>query len=349
MKHSGIALIVITLAINILAVFVNRKTDDNTLYIYNWTYYTPKEVVKNFEKDYKCKVVLEEYASNEEMYNKIKNGSSGYDIVVPSQDFVSIMKAQGMLKELDLNLIENKKYINPAVLEKATHDPHMAYAVPYYLGAAGIAVNKTKVPGGNYARDWSIFSDKQFAGHATMMDDQREVFGDALVHLGKSVCSVNDKDLEEAYNLIVNEWKPNLVKFDAEAFGKSFAEGDFWLCQGYAEVVYGEVDESKWDETIDFFIPQEGGPAYLDSMCILNDAKHVELAHHFINYMCDPKNYALFLDSFHFPCYVNTQAQQYMTTTPMYQASQMDNCELKSDLGEDLYKYNALWEKVRFH
>lgn len=348
MKLTGKILIGVIIAINVMAFYVNHSKNENTLYIYNWTYYTPKDVIKSFEKEYNCKVVLDEYASNEEMYNKIKNGASNYDIVVPSQDFVQIMIAQEMFQPLDHSLIPNATLINPEVLKKATYDQNMNYAVPYYFGAAGISVNKTKVPDSSYERTWNIFADKRFKNHATMMDDMREVLGDALSYNGHSVCSINEDELQQAYKLIVNEWKPNLIKFDAESFGKSFAEGNFWLCQGYAEIIFSEVPEEKWKETIDFFIPESGGPAYLDSMCILKDAKHSELAHKFINYMCDPKNYAKFLDFFHFPCYVNKEAEKYITTEPMYDASQMEKCELKSDIGENLYKYNELWETIRF-
>ena len=232
-------------------------------------------------------------------------------------------------------------------MAKATYDPDMKYAVPYYFGAAGISVNKTKVSGG-YSRDWSIFSDKRFAGHATMMDDMREVMGDALVHLGHSVNSLDDAELDEAEKMIEKEWKPNLVKFDAESFGKSFAAGDFWLCHGYAEVIYGEVPEDKWEETIDFFIPREGGASYLDSMCILKDAQHIDLANEFINYIHRPEVYAKFLDAFNFPCFVNMDAAQSMTRKPMYEAEQMNNCELKIDLGDGLDKYNERWQRIRF-
>ncbi len=322
--------------------------DGKTLYLYNWTYYTPDEVLRDFEKEFDCKVKVDSYASNEEMYAKLRAGAKGYDIVVPSQDYVSIMLNQGMLREIDQSKFTNRGNINPLVLEKATYDPEMKYAVPYYFGAAGISVNKTKVPGGNYARDWSIFSDKQFAGHATMMDDMREVIGDALAHKGYDVNSLNDSELDAATDMIDKEWKPNLVKFDAESFGKSFAAGDFWLCHGYAEVIYGEVPEEKWDETIDFFIPAEGGASYLDSMCILKDSKHVELATEFINYIHRPEVYAKFLDTFNFPCFVNPAAEKYMTKKPMYEASQMNNCTLKIDLGDGLDKYNERWQKIRF-
>ncbi len=325
-----------------------EKKDDKTLYLYNWTYYTPDEVIKQFEQEFGVTVKVDSYASNEEMYAKLKAGAKGYDIVVPSQDYVSIMINQGMLAELDQSKLTNRSKINPKVLEKATYDPDMKYAVPYYFGAAGIAVNKTKVAAGSYERNWNIFADTKFKGHATMMDDMREVMGDALAYQGKSVNTLNDTELNEAKNFIVKNWKPNLVKFDAEGFGKSFASGDFWLCQGYAEVVYGEVPPEKWDETIDFFIPSEGGPSYLDSMCILKSAPHKDLANEFVNFIHRPQIYAQFLDAFSFPDFVNPEAEQYMTGKPMYKASEMDNCELKNDLGEGLDKYNELWQEIRF-
>ncbi len=323
------------------------KKEERLLYLYNWTYYTPDEVLRDFEKEFNCSIKVDSYASNEEMYSKLRAGAKGYDIVVPSQDYVSIMIKQGMLQPLDQSKMTNKGNINPLVLEKAAYDPDMKYAMPYYFGAAGISVNKTKVQG-DYRRDWGIFSDKRFAGHATMMDDLREVIGDALVHIGSGVNSLDDGELDRAEELIEKEWKPNLVKFDAESFGKSFASGDFWLCHGYAEVIYGEVPEEKWDETIDFFIPEEGGASYLDSMCILKDAQHVDLANEFINYIHRPEVYAKFLDAFNFPCFVNLNAAKYTTKKPMYEASQMNNCELKVDLGEDLDKYNERWQRIRF-
>ncbi len=324
------------------------KDDGKTLYLYNWTYYTPDEVLRDFEQEFNCKVKVDSYASNEEMYAKLKAGAKGYDIVVPSQDYASIMIAQGMLKELDPAIQTNNDKLNPLLKNMATYDPDFKYASPYYLGAAGISVNKTKVTEGSYERSWNIFADKRFAGHATMMDDMREVIGDALTVKGFDINTLNDSELAEAKELIINNWKPNLVKFDAEGFGKSFASGDFWLCQGYAEVIFGEVPEEKWDETIDFFIPAEGGPSYLDSMCILKDAKHVELANQFINYIHRPEVYAKFLDAFSFPCFVVPEAAQYTTKKPMYDASQMNNCVLKNDLAEGLDKYNTIWQDIRF-
>lgn len=341
------AFLALSLCALILCISSCSKKDERVLYLYNWTYYTPDEVLRDFEKEFDCTVKVDSYASNEEMYSKLRAGAKGYDIVVPSQDYVSIMIRQGMLRELDQAKLTNRANINPVVLEKAEYDPEMRYAVPYYFGAAGVSVNKTKVSE-DYERSWNIFSDAKFAGHATMMDDMREVMGDALAHLGYDVNSLSDSELDEAENFIIQNWLPNLVKFDAESFGKSFASGDFWLCHGYAEVVYGEVPKEKWEETIDFFIPAEGGASYLDSMCILKDAPHYDLANEFINYIHRPEVYAKFLDAFNFPCFVNLNAAQFMTEKPMYEAEQMNNCTLKIDLGEGLDKFNERWQRIRF-
>ena len=255
---SGILhLLVAVAAVFLLALFTGCSKDDGkTLYLFNWTYYTPDSVIKQFEKEFGVKVKVDSYASNEEMYAKLKAGATGYDIVIPSQDYVSIMIKEGMLKEIDHSKLTNKGNISDLVLAKATYDPEMRYSVPYFMGAAGIAVNKDKVS--NYSRNWSIFADQKLNQRMSMLDDMREVLGDALISLGYSVNTTNDSELSAAVELINKSWKPNLVKFDAEGFGKSFASGDFWVVQGYAEAVFGEVPESDWGK-IDFFIPFHAG------------------------------------------------------------------------------------------
>lgn len=343
-KTSRIAVIFCALVAAAGLVSCEKK---QVLKLYSWTYYTPSDVVKDFEQEFGCKVVVTEYDSNETMFNKLVNGGArSFDIVVPSQDYVSILMSKDMLQPIVQEKFTNRSKINPSVLEKVTYDPEMIFAVPYYFGAAGISVNKKKVSS-EYERTWNIFADSQFKGHASMMDDYREVIGDALMYNGHSVCTTNDSELKEAVDLIKNEWLPNIVKFDAEGFGKDFARNDLWLCQGYAEVIFGEVPKDEWESTIDFWIPEDGGPSYLDSMCILKDSKNAELATEFINFIHRPKNYAKFLDFFRFPCYVNLEAQQYMTTEPMYSADALENCELKNDIGDYLEKYYEQWERLR--
>jgi len=342
-----IVLMAVLLVVSVLFTTGCKKKsveEGKTLYLYNWTYYTPDSVIEKFEQEFGVKVVLDYFASNEDMFAKLMAGGSGYDIVFPSQDYASIMIKQNMLEKLDHAKIPNLKYISPLAISKATYDPSMDYSVPYFMGAAGIAVNKTKVS--DYSRNWDIFADTRLKDRMSMLDDMREVLGDALAYLGYSVNTTDDKQLAEAQELVNKKWKPNLVKFDAEGFAKSFASGEFWVVQGYAEAVFEEIETSRWGE-VDFFLPKNG-PMYLDSMVIPKGAKNVDLAHEFINFIHRPEIYAEFLDRFHFPPTVHSEAAKYTTEKPFYQADDLADYELKNDLGADLAKYDSIWQTIRY-
>jgi spermidine/putrescine transport system substrate-binding protein len=178
----------------------------------------------------------------------------------------------------------------------------------------------------------------------TMLDDMREVLGDALKYLGYSVNTRNPAEIEAARDLVNSAWKPNLVKFDAEAFGKGYADGDFWVVQGYAEVVFEEIgDNEQLKKDTVFFIPPEGGPAYIDSLCILKGSKHIDLAHKFIDFIHRPEIYAEFVDYFGFPSTVNVPARALKTGESYYTFEELTRTELKDDLGEALDLYNDAW------
>lgn len=326
--------------------FYNRISKrNNTLYLYNWASYTPRSVLTAFEEEYGVHVSVDNFSSNEELFAKLLTGATGYDIIVPSQDYTEIMINLDMLQELDHSKLPNLKYVSPSVNKKATYDPTMKYSVPYYMAATGIGVNKTKVE--SYEKSWNIFARKDLAGTMTMMDDMREVIGDALAINGFSVNSVDPDELKIAEDTIMNDWKPNLVKFDTDSFGQAFAGGDFKVVQGYAEIIYGSIDPENWDN-FDFFIPQDGGTMYIDNMCIPKGAKNYDLAIKFINFIHRPEIYALFLDEFNFAPTVNKEAEKYMTVTPFYSADAINNCETMRDLGPDLHKFNDVWERIRF-
>ncbi len=312
------------------------------LYIYNWTYYIPDEIIKNFSEKYNVEVVYDEFASNEEMFAKLKAGGSGYDITFPSADYVSIMIKEGMIEKIDKSKIPNFKNIDPELLASIEYDKGCEYSVPYYKGASGIAVNKKFVK--DYNRDMSIYLKPELKGRMTLLDDMREVMGFALKANGYSVNSINPAELEVAKNLVL-KWRENILKFDAESFGKGFASGEFWVVQGYEEVVFQELEDSAKAD-VDFFIPTTGGPLYIDAMVILKDSKNKELAYKFINYIHEPEVYAKFVDHFKFPCF-NVPAREIRKEKPVYTEEDLKNCELKIDLGENLELYNKIWEEIK--
>jgi len=336
------------------AVIISCESKER-LYIYNWTYYTPDSVIEKFENEYNVRVIYDEFASNEDMYAKLmashREGLFGwfsnifgrrYDVVFPSKDYVPILIRQNMLERIDKTKLTNLKNIDPEVLRIANYDPDMEYSVPYFYGAAGIVVNTARVP--NYDKSWSIFAREDLAGRMTMLDDMREVLGGALAFMGHSVNSLDLFSITAARDLVNNSWKPNIVKFDSESFGKSYANGEFWVVHAFPEAVYEEIADNRQllEETV-FFIPREGGPSYIDNMCILKGAENIDLAHKFIDFIHRPEIYAEFADAFGLPATVNIPARRYKTGYALYSVEDLKNTELVEDLGEMLDFYSSAW------
>jgi spermidine/putrescine transport system substrate-binding protein len=329
----------------LVPVIVSCGFGEERLYIYNWTYYTPDSVIEKFEKEYKVRVIYDEFASNEDMYAKLHASKAGgsYDIVFPSKDYVPIMIRQGMLEKIDKTKLPNLKNIDPEVRRRArSYDPDMEYSVPYFYGAAGVVVNTARVP--NFEKSWSIFGRADLRGRMTMLDDMREVLGGALTFMGYSVNTREPARIAAAKDFVNNSWKPNLVKFDAEAFGKGYANGDFWVVHAFPEVVFEEIEgnDQLIKDTV-FFIPEEGGPSYIDNMCILKGAKNIDMAHKFIDFIHRPEIYAEFVDTFGLPATVNVPARQFKKGKAWYSAQDLLNTELVEDLGELMDLYNDAW------
>ena len=312
-----------------------------TLYIYNWTYYIPDEVLRDFEKETGITIVYDMYASNEEMFTKIKGGATGYDIVVPSGDYVSIMAREGMLEKIDHARLPTFANIDTAILSRISFDKGNAWSVPYMMASSGVAVNRTAVS--NYEHSWHIFERSDLAGNMTMLYDMREVLGAALKTLGYSVNSVDSSQINAARDLVL-VWKKNLQKFDAEAFAKSFAAGEFSVVHGYAENIFKEYDSTRAGD-VDFFIPKEGGPMYMDNLCILKGGKHKDLAYQFINYVHRPEVYAKICDYLMLPS-LNVKAREIRRVTPKYDIADLKNSEFKEDLGAGIELYNKAWQEI---
>ena len=337
--NKGVVLLALVLAVFMC---VCQKTTREKLYIYNWTYYIPDEVIQDFEKRFNVTVVYDMYASNEEMFAKLKAGGGGYDIVFPSGDYVSIKIRENMLQPIDRSKLPNFSHLDTGILEKINFDKGCRYSVPYMVGAAGITVNREHVSG--YEPSWHIFDREDLKGRMTLLDDMREVFGAALLTIGYSVNTTNEAELRQAKEVILG-WKKNIVKFDAEAFGKGYAAGEFYVVHGYAENVFLELD-SAMAKTADFFIPQEGSCAYVDNMVLLAGAKHTELAYTFMNYIHEPAVYAKIVDFLKLPS-VNTAAEKLRKDPARYSLSDLSRSQFKEDLGEYIERYNTLWQEIR--
>ena len=320
-----------------------ESRDENTLYVYSWADYIPQFVYSDFEAETGIKVVEDIYSSNEEMYTKIKAGGEGYDIIMPSADYYEIMMKEDMLAKLDKTRLENIQYIDDVYMAKLREfDPENDYGVPYMRGITCIAVNKKFVK--DYPKDYTIYNREDLAGRMTLLDDMREVLVPALALNGYKQDADSVEAMDKAKATIL-DWKKNIAKFDSESYGKGFANGDFWVVQGYPDNIYRELSEED-RENVDFIIPPgEQGYSSIDSFVILKYSKNYDKALQFINYIHRPDVYAKISDAIEIPS-INLEADKLVTRKSLYDVSKTKDAQLLRDIGDKLDIQNKYWQEI---
>lgn len=316
------------------------------LNVYMWSDYIDMDLVREFEKQNDCKVVIDIFDSNEFMYSKLKAGGTGYDVILPTTYMAKVMFDQKMLEKLDHSKLPNLKYINPKYLSDLALDKKMEYSVPYMIGFTCVAYNKEKC--GTLPETWDVFSNEKFAGKMTLLNDHRETIGAALFFLGKSMNDTNDADLAKAKEVLL-KWKKNLAKFDNELYKVGIQSGEFLVVQGYSGDLFQVFAESP---NLTYMCPKEGISMSCDDWVIPATAKNKELAYKFIDFLCSPKNAAKNME---FTCYSAPipEARKYVSEENknhpgMFLPDDLyKRGELIRDLGEDNAKFNALWDAVK--
>jgi spermidine/putrescine transport system substrate-binding protein len=311
-----------------------------TLSVYTWSDYIKPDLVRRFEREHACRVVLDTFESNEAMYAKLKAGASGYDLLTPSSYMVSLMYGQGMLRKLDHGLLPNLVHVDPEYLKMAV-DGEMGHSVPYMLVVSGIAYLEGRVK--DVVPSWRMFGRTDLRGRMTMFNDMRETIGAALKTLGYSINTTSQGELAEAEDLLL-EWKKNLAKFDNEQYKIGLASGEFLLVHAWNGDVF-QVRRENPD--VRFFVPEEGTIISCDDLVIPADARQVALAHAFINFLHDP---AVAAENTRFIYYLCPNKDSY----PLLPPEIRDNPGIfirpdlwqKSEMIADIGAANALYIKV---
>ena len=260
---------------------------EGELNIYNWGDYTNPELIKKFEETYKVKVTITDYDSNDTALAKVRAGGHGYDIVVPSANYVPIWVKEGLLLEARPDQMENFKNVDERWVN-VPWDEGRHYTVPWLWGVSGIGVN-TKVYGGdiNTSAIW-LDPPAELVGKINVEPEMTDVLFATIRYFGGERCT-DDLDLLKKVRDKLVEAKPKWLAMDYSVTEKLPA-GD------YSAVYYwnGAIMRSRLaNPDIKFGYPKEGYPIFMDSVAILADAKNVENAKLFMNFIMDPENAAL--------------------------------------------------------
>ena len=278
--------------------------EPKVLNVYNWSDYIADDTLANFEKETGIKVHYDNYDSNEILHAKLIAGNTGYDIVVPGSHFAKQQIAAGLLQKLDKSKLTNWKNLDPALLKQlAAVDPGNQYLVDWMWGyvTVGINVPKVKVALGDLPMPenaWSLLFDPKYASKlkgcgVNFLDSASEVLPVAMLYVGKPAYSKDAGDYDAAAQML-SKIRPYVTRFSSSGYINDLAAGSLCAVMGYSgdiNIARARAAEAnpKAPPEIEALIPKGGATLFFDTMAIPKDAKHVENAHLFINYILRPE------------------------------------------------------------
>jgi spermidine/putrescine-binding protein len=261
------------------------------LNLFVWAEYVPQDMLDCFEKVYGITINRSEYSSNEEMYAKLAQGSSQFDLAQPSDYIIEVMIRTGILDKLDKGQLPNLKNIAPE-LAKVPGDPNGDYVVPYEAGTESIVYNADTVE--NPPQSWKDLWKPEFADRMVFVDDPRYVIGAVLLAEGKDPNTTNPDDLK-AIKPKLAELLKGVKLFDSDSPKSALIAGDVDL--GY--VFNGEAFlAAQENPAFKYVYPTEGTFLWQDGFGLVKEAPHPDAAYAWLNYMLQPDVFWLMLRDF---------------------------------------------------
>jgi putrescine transport system substrate-binding protein len=273
--------------------------EEKLLNIYNWSDYIDKEALPEFEKRTGIKTIYNEMDSNEVLETKMLTGKTGYDVVVPSANFLERQIKAGVYMKLDRSRLPNFRNLDADLMKRiALHDPGNQYAVPYLWGTTGIGYNVDKVRkalGDVPVDSWALLFDPKYAAKLedcglVMLDAPSEVVDSALIYLGKDPNSESAEDLKTVEELLMKV-RPYVRYLHSSQYINDLANGEICVALGWSGDILqakSRAEEAGKGVNVGYAIPKEGAIMWFDMLAIPADAPHPDNAHRFINYLLEP-------------------------------------------------------------
>ena len=260
---------------------------------YNWTDYLAPGITKDFKKATGIEVKESYFTANEELLAKMKAGSAGYDVIVPSDWMVSVMTKSKLLEPLDMKYLPNFQYVgkefqNP-IYDDTSVNNGLKYSVPYFYGSTGYVRRTDKIVA--ETTDWTPLFDTQYKGEINMLNNPRETIGVGLLSLGLDPNTTDQAELDQATDKMI-EQKPLVSAYDSANMKRAIVQGLF-LTHCWDGDALMSIDalggDAKATELVDFVRPTEGFYSWVDNMVVPVGNNSRYGAHLWMDYLMDPK------------------------------------------------------------
>ena len=257
--------------------------------VYNWGEYISDgsddslNIIRAFSELTGIRVNYTTFATNEELYSKLRSGYSSYDVIIPSDYMVGRLLGEGMLLPLDYGNIPNIEFIDER-FTSPLYDPGGRYSAPYTWGYVGLIYNINNVYDEEEINSWEILWDEKYLGEILMFSNSRDAFAIAQAKLGYSMNTTDERELYESLEQLKQQ-KPLVQAYVMDEIFDKMLGGEAALAPYYAGdalMMMAENDE------LAFSIPEEGVNLFVDAMCIPSGCGNKEAAEMFINFMLEP-------------------------------------------------------------
>jgi len=257
------------------------------LNLYNWGNYTNPDLIKKFEKEFDVKVTVTDYDSNSTALAKVKAGGHGFDMVVPSANYVKIFISEGLVEKSRPDQMANFKHVAPE-WNNPSWDPGRMYSVPWQWGTVGMVVD-TEVYNGDINTSSLVFDPPpELQGKINMAPEMNDVLALAILYHGGELCTTDKTVLKKVRDTLVAA-KVHWLSMDYGLVEKmprgDFAAASYWNGAGFRARLA--------KPSINFGYPKEGYLLWMDSLMVLKDAKNMENAKLFQNFVMHPENAGL--------------------------------------------------------
>lgn len=266
------------------------SAEEKKLNFYNWDTYIGETTLADFQKASGIEVKMDLFADNDELFAKLKEGNPGYDLIVPTNDYVERMIVANMLVPLDHSKIPNISNIDP-VFRDAQFDPGRKYSLPYMWGTIGIGYRKSKVKGVPDSWKW-LYDSSQYSGRIALLADGGTVIQMGLKYMGKPLNSTDPSLIKQVEAMLIRQ-KPHIKVFAEDNGQDLLASGEVDLTMEWNGDILQVMEE---DEDIAYAVPKEGGLLWQDCLCIPKGGPHPNNAHAFINFVLDAEAGAAIAD-----------------------------------------------------
>jgi spermidine/putrescine transport system substrate-binding protein len=257
---------------------------EGTLQLFNWGNYTSPELLAKFEAETGIKVTVTDYDSNDAALAKIEAGGHGFDLVVPTHQYVQIFAEKGLIVPLDLSKIPNHANIAPEWMN-VDWDMGRTLTIPWQWGTTGIAVDTAVYSGDINTSDVFLNVPPELVGKINVVPEMNDIVNLAVMWAGGEACSEDPAVLKKARDALLAA-KPNWISMDYGATEK-MSSGE-WKASVNWNGSTMRIRNAL--STVAYGYPKEGYPVWMDSVALLSDAQNVEEAYQFLNFIALPEN-----------------------------------------------------------